>query len=375
MNLTRSDVNDYILACPSTRGAMATIKDVAREASVSIATVSRVFNDATVVREETARRIRDVAASLRYAPHGGARSLSTSRTNTLGVLLPDLFGEFFSELIHGIDLTARRSGYHILVSRSWEGRTEIEEAMRAMRGRVDGVLLMSPDIDADSLLNVPPSLPVVLLCSPARGPEFDSVIIENFRGAREMVGHLTSLGHRRIAIIKGALGNYDAAERLRGYRAALRDAGVTPERSLERDGDFTEAGGYAAALEVLAIEPRPTAIFAANDSMAIGALSALRESGVRIPEDMAVAGFDDIPLARYMDPPLSSVRVPIADLGARAVETLLHAITHKSDHTRQRERVSTNLVIRRSTGAPYAERPPPDRSRRRSALKSLAHAR
>ncbi len=340
---------------------MATIKDVAREASVSIATVSRVFNDTTVVRADTAQRIRDVAATLRYHPHGGARSLITNRTHTLGVLLPDLFGEFFSELIYGIDLTARREGFHILVSRSWEGRTEIEEAMRAMRGRVDGVLLMSPDIDADSLLNFPPTLPVVLLCSPAKGPDADSVIIENFRGARDMVNHLTSLGHSRIAMIKGASGNYDAAERLRGYRAAVRESGVMPDRGLEYDGDFTEASGYAATIEMLAVSPRPTAIFAANDSMAIGALSALRESGVRVPEDMAVAGFDDIPLARYMDPPLSSVRVPIADLGARAVETLLHAIAYKADHRSRRERVSTELVIRRSTGAPYAERPPPAR--------------
>ena len=338
---------------------MATIKDVAREASVSVATVSRVFNGLAVVREDTARRVRDVAAALRYAPHSGARSLITNRTNTLGVLLPDLYGEFFSELIHGIDLTARRSGYHILVSRSWEGRTEIEEALRAMRGRVDGVLLMSPHIDAESLLNIPHKLPVVLICTAAATPDVDSVTIQNFRGARDMVGHLTSLGHRRIAIIKGAAGNYDAAERLRGYRTALREAGVMPVRALELNGDFTEAGGYAATLRLLASSPRPTAIFAANDSMAIGALSALRESSVRVPEDMAVAGFDDIPLAHYMDPPLSSVRVPISDLGARAVEILLHAIEHKAEHTRRRERVSTELVIRQSTGAPHAERPPP----------------
>ncbi len=340
---------------------MATIKDVAREASVSVATVSRVFNDAAVVREDTAKRIRDVAASLRYAPHNGARSLITSKTSTIGVLLPDLYGEFFSEVIRGIDLTARGSGYHLIISSSHNDKVEIEAAMRAMRGRVDGLLLMSPDIDANSLLNVPASLPVVLLCAPAKGHEVDSVIIQNFRGARDMVGHLISLGHRRIAIIKGALGNYDAAERLRGYHAALREADFMPDGSLECDGGFTEAGGYAATMELLAVKPCPTAIFAANDSMAIGALSALRDLGVRVPENMAVAGFDDIPLARYMDPPLSSVRVPISDLGARAVGMLLHGITHKNEHTRRRERVSTELVVRRSSGAPCDERPPPAR--------------
>jgi len=338
---------------------MVTIKDVARQANVSVATVSRVFSGANVVREETSKRIRDVAARLRYAPHGGARSLITSKTHTLGVLLPDLYGEFFSEVIRGIDLAARQSGYHLLVSRSYEGRSEIEEAMRAMRGRVDGVLLMSPDVDADSLRNVPSNLPVVLLCSAIRGSRTDSVTIQNCRGAREMVRHLVSLGHSRIAIIKGASGNYDAAERLRGYRAALREAGITPARALERNGDFTEAGGYDATRELLAMRPRPTAIFAANDSMAIGALSALRESGIRVPRDMAVVGFDDIPLARYMDPPLSSVKVPISSLGARAVEILLNGIAQKNGHHPRRERVATELVIRRSCGAPSAERPPP----------------
>ena len=346
---------------------MATIKDVAREASVSVATVSRVFNGASVVREETARRIREVAARLRYAPHSGARSLITNRTNTLGVLLPDLYGEFFSELIHGIDLTARQAGYHILVSRCWEGRAEIEEAMRGMRGRVDGLLLMSPDVHAETLLNVPANLPVVLLCSPSRKHELDSVTIENSRGAHEMVSYLISIGHRRIAIIKGSAGNYDAAERLRGYRAALRDAGIAPEPALERDGDFTEAGGYAVAIELMSVTPPPTAVFAANDSMAIGALSAFRQSGVRIPEDVAIAGFDDIPMARYMDPPLSSVRVQISDLGAKSVDILLHAITHKNDHVRRSERMSTQVVIRRSTGGPPAERPPPQTFNREMA--------
>ena len=174
-----------------------------------------------------------------------------------------------------------------------------------------------------------------------------------------MVTHLVSVGHRRIAIIKGSPRNYDAAERLRGYRVALREAGIAPEAALEREGDFTEAGGYNAALALLAMNARPTAIFAANDSMAIGALSALRDARVQVPDEMAVAGFDDIPLARFMDPPLSSVHVPICALGARAVEILLNGVTHKNDHARRRERVSTELVIRRSTGGQPAERPPP----------------
>jgi LacI family transcriptional regulator len=338
---------------------MVTIKDVAREAKVSVATVSRVLNSSGPVKEETRRLIREVAGRMRYVPHSGARSLITSKTQTLGVLLPDLYGEFFSEVIRGMDDTAQKNGFHLLISRSYADRHGIETAIKAMRGRVDGVVVMSPDLDSDSLLNLPSTIPVVLLCSVSRGNEIDSLTIQNCRGAREMVTHLVSLGHRRIAIIKGSPRNYDAAERLRGYRIALREGGITPDAVLEREGDFTEAGGYNATLALLAINPRPTAIFAANDSMAIGALSALRESGVQVPDEMAVAGFDDIPLARFMDPPLSSVHVPICELGARAVELLLHGITHKNDHPRRRERVSTELVVRRSTGGQPAERPPP----------------
>ncbi|HEY6089644.1 MAG TPA: LacI family DNA-binding transcriptional regulator, partial [Gemmatimonadaceae bacterium] len=274
---------------------MVTIKDVAREANVSVATVSRVLNGSGPVKEETRRLIHEVAGRMRYVPHSGARSLITSKTETLGVLLPDLYGEFFSEVIRGMDDTAQKNGFHLLISRAYADRHGIETAMKAMRGRVDGIVAMSPDLDADSLLNLPSTIPVVLLCSVARGNELDSLTIQNCRGAREMVTHLVSQGHKRVAIIKGSPRNYDAAERLRGYRMALRDVGITPDAVLEREGDFTEAGGYNATLALLALKPRPTAIFAANDSMAIGALSALRESGVQVPEEMAVAGFDDIP--------------------------------------------------------------------------------
>jgi LacI family transcriptional regulator len=258
-----------------------------------------------------------------------------------------------------MDETAQRHGFHLIISRSHATKHGLETAMRAMRGRVDGVVAMSPDLDGESLLNLPSTLPVVLLCSVSRGDELDSLTIDNCRGARAMVKHLISLGHKRIAIIKGSTGNYDAAERLRGYRHALKDAGIKSERALELEGGFTEAGGYAAGLQLLELDERPTAIFAANDSMAIGALSALRESGVQVPGQMAVAGFDDIPLARYMDPPLSTVRVSICDLGARAIEMLLHGVSSKNAHPRKREQVSTEVVIRRSCGAQAVERPPP----------------
>jgi LacI family transcriptional regulator len=340
---------------------MATIKDVAREANVSVATVSRVFNSSGPVSEQTRTRIQEVAARLCYSPHGAARSLTTRRTSTLGVLLPDLYGEFFSEVIRGMDQAAQRKGYHLLVSSSHDAKAEIEAALRAMRGRVDGLIAMSPHLDAASLIaNVPSMLPVVLLNCQVTGDGYDALTIENQSGAYQMIQHLVALGHRSIAIIRGSQGNYDADERLLGYRAALRDSGIEPRPEWEVPGDFTETSGYQAIERLLSIRERPTAVFAANDAMAIGALGALRDAEVLVPDHIAVVGFDDIPLARYMNPPLSSVHVAIAELGIRAVETLLHAIDRKNEHTRRHQRLETTLVIRRSCGLPLpGGKPPP----------------
>ena len=327
-----------------------TIRDVARAAGVSVATVSRVFNDSGPVHAETRQRIRDVALAMRYAPNSAARSLTTNRSNTLGVLLPDLHGEFFSEVIRGLDQTAQRDGYHVLLSSSHADGAAIEVAMRAMRGRVDGLVVMSPDIDAESLAaNLPDSLPVVLLNTAAPGA-FDAITVDNYGGAYDMVRHL--LAHRdSVAIITGSPNNQDARERLRGYRAAVREAGMTSHDAWEVCGDFTEAGGHRAAMTLLAATPRPRAIFAANDAMAIGALSACREVGLRVPADIAVGGFDDIPMARYMNPPLTSVRVEISELGSRAMQALLDAVRLKNQHERQRVLVPARLVVRESCGA------------------------
>jgi LacI family transcriptional regulator len=221
-----------------------------------------------------------------------------------------------------------------------------------MRGRVDGLIVMWPEMDAETAVrNLPAGFPVVLVSVPV-GPEgFDVITIANYDGARAMVRHLLDLGHRRIAIIKGAEGNYDAAERLRGYRAALVEAGVSPSPALEAAGDFSESSGFRATGELLGGTAVPTAIFAANDSMAIGALSALREAGRRVPDDVAVAGFDDIPLARFLDPPLSSVHVDISALGERATLRLLDAVRDKAGHVHRTETFPTTLVLRRSCGA------------------------
>jgi LacI family transcriptional regulator len=329
-----------------------TIREVARAAGVSVATVSRVLNESGPVAGETRDRIRRIAGELRYIPNGAARSLSMRRTGTLGVLLPDLYGEFFSEVIRGLDQAAQRARFHLLLSSSHNNRNDIEAALQAMRGRVDGLVVMSPHIDVAVLAaNLPESLPAVMLNTAQATAEYDTLSVDNFGGARAMVAHLAGHGHRRIAMVRGPEPNHDAAERLRGYRAALADAGIAADPALEVEGDFTEEAGFRAVRRLLALEPRPTALFAANDSTAIGAMSALREAGVSVPREIAVAGFDDIPIARFLTPALSSVRVSINDLGARAMEQLVRAVEEENRHARVHQTLPTTLVIRDSCGS------------------------
>jgi LacI family transcriptional regulator len=329
-----------------------TIRDVARAAGVSVATVSRAFNDSGPVHAETKQRIREVALAMRYVPNGAARTLTTSKANACGVLLPDLYGEFFSEVIRGIDQTARRQGHHILVSSSHDDQAELEAAVRAMRGRVDGLILMVPDIDIRAVqANLPDQIPVVLINAADGAGAFDTITIDNYGGAYAMVRHLLATGRDKVAIITGSPRNHDARERLRGYSAALWDGGAEWRADWEIPGDFTEAGGYRAAKALAMLDPRPNAVFAANDAMAIGALSAFRELGLLVPVDIAVGGFDDVPMSRYMSPPLTSVHVAISELGVQAMTTLLDAIRDQNQHVRRRIVLSATLRVRDSCGA------------------------
>lgn len=314
-----------------------------------MATVSRVLNGKELVREETSAQVLEAARTLRYVPNLAARSLSIRRSQTIGVVLPEMHGQFFSEVIRGIDIAARREGYHVLLSGSHSDVAEMMDVVDAMRGRVDGLVVMAPDMAVDSLSD---QLPLVLLNSNDRHRA--AITIDNFGGARAMMDHLASLGHRRIAFITGPAQNADARERLRGYRHSMRGGNA---EAVEVRGDFSEESGHAAADEIAKMHPPPTAIFAANDSMAIGALSALSEGGWSVPDDITVVGFDDIPIARYVSPQLTTIRVDIAELGRRAFAVLLDALsrpTAAGEH--RRERITTNLIVRRSCAAPAPSR-------------------
>ncbi|MBW8809220.1 MAG: LacI family DNA-binding transcriptional regulator [Lysobacter sp.] len=335
-----------------------TIKDVARAAQVSVATVSRTLNGHGNVAEDVRRRVLAVANDLRYTPHAAARSLSSRRTHTLGVVLPDLHGEFFSELVRGVDLVAREHRLHLLVS-SYHGRPDEQvAALRAMRGRVDGLLVMSPYAAAQVSIveELASALPVVLINTQDASPDVLSLSVDNYGGAQAMTEHLIACGHRRIAFIAGPEDNFDAHERLRGYREAL--ARLLPDASeWVLPGAFDEASGHAAGQALLAAGQRPDAVFAANDMMALGCLFSFVQAGVNVPGDIALAGFDDIPLARYVHPTLTTMRVNIAQLGARAARLLLTRLSadtaaqetqHNQEQPRRSEPLRPELIVRES---------------------------
>ncbi|MCC4598547.1 LacI family DNA-binding transcriptional regulator [Xanthomonas melonis] len=335
------------------KGAV-TIKDVAREAQVSVATVSRALNGHDNVAGPVREQVVQVARRLRYSPHAAARSLSSRCTQTMGVVLPDLYGEFFSELIRGIDGAARAAGRHLLVS-SYHGDPEAQgRALRAMRGRVDGLLVLSPYAEQPGFLtdNLPQALPTVLINAHLPGGGYPVLSIDDHAGAVAMTEHLLRIGHRRIAFIGGPALNFDARERLRGFRDAMAAAG-SQAQGVEYPGDFDEASGHRAGLAMLAEGTLPDAVFAANDMAALGCLYAFAQAGIRVPADVALAGFDDIPLARFVHPALTTMRVSIARLGEQAMARLLRLV-EAPDHDYDdggRRLLAPELAIRASCGA------------------------
>jgi LacI family transcriptional regulator len=328
----------------------ATMRDVAERAQVSVASVSRVLNGLGVTSDATRQRVLEAVEHLRYVPHFGARSLSTSQNDTIGVILPDLFGEFFSELIRGMDLAARAHGKHLIVSSSHDGAEDTLAAVRSMRGRVDGMIVLSPHVGAANLANeFAGRMPVLLMNAGTAEAGRAAIVIDNHGGAVAAVQHLLATGRRRIAHIRGAAANVEADTRAAGYVSALD--GQAP---IIVEGDFSQASGHRAATALLAMVQRPDAVFAANDMMAVGALLAFQEAGVRCPEDIAVVGFDDVPIAALMRPALTTMRVNIAEIGRRGVERLIGLVragqTGEAADTRC-EIVRPTLVERQSTAA------------------------
>ncbi len=330
-----------------------TIHDVARRAGVSISTVSRVLNDTTAVHEDKRRSVIEAAEALGYSPNPAARSLLGKKTGGIGVLLPHVGGEFFAELLNGLDEAAHASGHFLVISTSYRHRDEFNAAIRAMDRRVDGLIVMAPELDAEGVASILSSGNAVSFINTlVEEGSADVLNFDNFGGALALTQHLLGLGHRRIALIKGPSGAWDAQERVRGYRAAMAEEGIEDTASLEFEGEYTSIAGYDATGAILEAVPQPTAIIAANDDCAAGVLSALSEAGVSVPHAVAVAGFDGIPSTQYTLPPLTTVRVPIGEIGYRAVSRLAARIEdQEGEVATQYETVPVELVVRKSTVA------------------------
>ena len=297
-----------------------TVHDVAKRAGVSISTVSRVLNGSAPVSDDKARRVAEAADALRYTPNPAARSLLKRRTGTIAAVLPFISGEFFAELLCGLDGAAQTHAQMLLVSASHRHAAEYRTALQDLVFRSDGLIVMAPELEAGQVLAMTGKRsPVVFLNTRVEAGQAPAVNFDNYGGMRSITEHVVAAGNERIAFIKGPDKAHDARERLRGFRRGLAGRAL----GSEYDGDFSAQAGYEAATRILRTVPRPDAIVAANDLSAIGALRALLERGIRVPGDMALAGFDDTPSARYATPSLSTVHVPIRALARRAVDVLI----------------------------------------------------
>ena len=349
MTLAGGKCNRAKFAClglppPSIGEAMAepTIRDVARLAQVSIASVSRTLNNLGTVAEGTRRKVEDAAKQLGYVPHAGARSLSLAKTRAIGVVLPDTHGEFFSEVMRGMDREASARDYVLLLSNMHGAREHPEHVLRTMRGRVDGLIVMAPHLDADEVESaLPPRLPAVLLNAHGSVRSHSSFGIDNAHGVRSIVDHLRAIGRKHIVHIAGPSDNVDAQQRRQAFQSAMGG-----QKATVLAGDYSEESGIAAVGKLLDDGTAFDAIFAANDMMAIGAIEELRAKGIELPGAVAVAGFDDVPLARHLG--LTTARVRIDELGAHAIGRLLDIIDNGEDSTVQRLH-APELIVRNST--------------------------
>jgi DNA-binding LacI/PurR family transcriptional regulator len=327
----------------------ANMGDVARLAGVSHQTVSRVVNESTNVSPETRTRVLDAMRTLDYRPNPAAKSLVTGRSRTLGVVSFDttLFGP--ASTLAGIERAARAERYAVSVAslKSIDRNAVLDAVERLRDQRVAGIAVVAPTVATFKALQVVPSHTPLVAVEGDPHLDFPVVAVDQVRGAREATQHLVDLGHRAIWHVRGPRTWLEANGRVRGWRDTLKGVGIAPSRTILA-GDWSPASGYRAGL-ALADEPGVTAVFVGNDQMAVGVIRALYEKGKRVPQDVSVVGFDDIPEAAYLSPPLTTVRQPFDEVGRRCLRHLLDQI-EAGERIQRRDIVRPQLVTRESTG-------------------------
>ncbi len=335
-----------------------TAKEVAELAGISRTTVSFVLNNVPGMRisEETRQRVQEAARRLNYHPDATARRMVSGKTQVIGFVLsqnPDQAFEdhFLPQVLSGLSRLSNSLGYHTLFE-PVPPEDKTGAYIRLIRERhVDGIILSGPRFDDQELLKIHQEGEHVVLLGQLPGTGIPFIDVDNLGGARTATQHLIDLQHRRIALITNASPAYTAStDRLEGYRLALQEAGIDYDASLVRYGNFTTQSGAKAMYELLDRSPLPTAVFVASDTVALGALQALRQRGMRVPDDMAVIGFDDIPLAEFIDPPLSTIHLPAYGLGWGAADLLIRLISNELVENPE-VFLETELVVRESSGA------------------------
>lgn len=326
---------------------------IAKEAGVSTATVSRALSGNSSIKDSTRQKILRIADQFDYRPSHLARGLTTKKTDTIGLILPDLTGDYFMEVIHSIDNEAHKANKYLMVASSHSQRDTIETMVEFMSsGRVDGVILMAPKVqERINDLSKNKKKPVVFLNSCKNNKEIVNFSVNNYGGAKSVVEHLISHGYRKIGMIKGPQGNCEADDRALGFNDALESNDIAIDKDLIIDGDFTVNGGYYGFLRLFNQKNKPEAIFAANDMMGVGIYQAAKSLGISIPKDLAVVGFDDIFLSRLLTPRLTTIHVPISELAGKAVKYLLEMINNDVEKNKSYSEVlNTGLIIGGSCG-------------------------
>jgi len=328
---------------------IATLKDVARRAGVSTATVSHVINETRFVSEELKARVHQAMRELNYRPNAIARSLRRRKTHNIGMIVPDISYPFLAEVARGVEDKGFELGYNVILCDS-DGDLEREADYIELlqEKKVDGIVFVAAGESSSHVQTlIEQGMPVVVCDRELPGVEVDTVIADNVGSGYQATEHLIGLGHRRIGGIGGPKGLCISNKRLEGYRRALEEHGIPLSEELIIHSDFRCRGGYEAMKELLALDAPPTAVFACNDLMAIGAICAASKKRLRMPQDIAIIGCDDIALASFTNPSLTTVAQPKHEMGAIAVEMLVERIKDRSKPPTRRL-LLTELVIRDS---------------------------
>lgn len=336
---------------------MTTIADVAKRAGVSKMTVSRVINDSGYISPETRARVEQALQELGYIPNVLARSLRFKQTHTIALVLTDITNPFFTTLARGVEDKASEEGFSVIFCNTDESPDDEAEYVRVlMQKQVDGLLLVPTRHSEMSIAALQAhAVPVVVLDRRIPGCQVDTVRCDSEAGAYQLAQHLIALGHRRVAVLGGPEGVSTAEDRIAGFQRAWAEAGLDPTGARISYCPYTIEGGYHAAQAALAQLPRPTALFTANNFIAIGALRALREQGLRLREDLSLVTFDDLPAPFSIDPFLTVIEQPAYEMGWRAMALLLDRLAGRAAPEPQEILLPTHCLIRTSSGPPPAD--------------------